>query len=464
MSMLPVNGAYKINFKRHGDSRGYFNELFNEQKYDECVKNKSWKQVSFSSSSKNVLRGLHCSPYGKFITCTRGSFYDVIADFRPDSPTFGRWCKILLTSTNCTQVYVPAHCGHGFYTLEDDTNALYLQEGCFDSSKENDTHPYDPFINVQWPTENLNFPILSEKDSSARHLSSRMEVPLQPRQRILVIGGSGQIGSSLIESFEKVNCIGTYCHSTPTPGMIHFDMEKADVPGYTEEVFEMVLPTHVFICTGFTWVDGCENDTEKCDRLNNTMPAHVCKVAKKYACKTIWFSTDYVFDGSCGPYTEDSVPNPVNEYGRAKLRGEKALRHIDEECLIIRTNVVYGPDPNRKNFGYQLLDEKIDKVPSDQFGTPTYNKDIAQACKILTSSNALGIYHITGSEFLSREELTEKVCNCFGMKNNYTFVKTYDLKQSAIRPLKAGLVNTKLKTFKPLKIEQALEDWKTSNV
>ena len=102
MEHLPIKGAFKITFRRFCDSRGYFNELFNAQKYGECVKDKSWQQVSFSNSSNNILRGLHCSPYGKFITCTRGSFYDIIADFRPESPTFGKWCKVLLTDTNCT--------------------------------------------------------------------------------------------------------------------------------------------------------------------------------------------------------------------------------------------------------------------------------------------------------------------------------------------------------------------------
>ena len=114
---------------RFGDSRGYFNELYNETKYD--VKpgdgnggQGEWKQVSFSSSGKHALRGLHCSQYGKFITCVRGAFYDVIADFRDGSPTFGRWCGILLTEHNKKQVYVPKGCGHGFFTFEDNTCCL----------------------------------------------------------------------------------------------------------------------------------------------------------------------------------------------------------------------------------------------------------------------------------------------------------------------------------------------------
>ena len=99
---LPVHDASVTTFDRYGDSRGYFNELYNETKYDASL-NKEWKQVSFSSSQKHALRGLHCSPHGKFITCVRGSFYDVIADFRDGSPTFGRWCGVLLTDKNKKQ-------------------------------------------------------------------------------------------------------------------------------------------------------------------------------------------------------------------------------------------------------------------------------------------------------------------------------------------------------------------------
>ena len=82
---LPVHGASVTTFDRFGDSRGYFNELYNETKYDGSLC-KEWKQVSFSSSGKHALRGLHCSPYGKFITCVRGAFYDVVACVDTDVP------------------------------------------------------------------------------------------------------------------------------------------------------------------------------------------------------------------------------------------------------------------------------------------------------------------------------------------------------------------------------------------
>ena len=193
-SELPVDGASVTTIDRFGDSRGYFNELYNETKYDESLQ-KDWKQVSFSSSQKHAMRGLHCSPHGKFITCVRGAFYDVIADFREDSPTFGRWCGVLLTEHNKKQVYVPANCGHGFFTIEDNTCALYLQEGCFNPVNEKDNHPLDPMFNVQWPVPKGVVPEMSAKDTAAPTLAVRRPhlTGMKPRGRVLIIGASGQV-------------------------------------------------------------------------------------------------------------------------------------------------------------------------------------------------------------------------------------------------------------------------------
>ena len=144
----------------------------------------------------------------------------------------------------------------------------------------------------------------------------------------------------------------------------------------------------------------------------------------KIDCKTTWFSTDYVFDGESGPYTETSEPSPINEYGRAKLRGEIALLGVDSQTLIIRTNVVYGPDPNRKNFVCQILDGKLHTVPDDQYGTPTYNKDIARACELLIDENYAGIVHVTGNEYISRKNLTLEICNHYKTEQKCEFVCT----------------------------------------
>ena len=328
---LPVHGASVTTFDRFGDSRGYFNELYNETKYDESLQ-QDWKQVSFSQSGKHALRGLHCSPYGKFITCTRGAFYDVIADFREGSPTFGRWCGIMLTEHNRKQVYVPARCGHGFFVFEDNTCALYLQEGTMNPANEADTHPFDPLFNVKWPVPEGVMPLMSAKDTIAPTLAVRRPhlATATPRGRVLIIGGSGQVGAALIEAYGEQNCVGTYCAS-PVPGMIPFDLSKAGAdlqkasavmsgsppvapypspllsspPSHSppplpptplppesqvEDLITTIYPTVVCICAGWTFVDGCESDPGKANALNNAGPAAVAAVAKKHGAKVVWYA------------------------------------------------------------------------------------------------------------------------------------------------------------------------------
>ena len=427
---LPVHGASVTTFDRFGDSRGYFNELYNETKYDESLQ-QDWKQVSFSQSGKHALRGLHCSPYGKFITCTRGAFYDVIADFREGSPTFGRWCGIMLTEHNRKQVYVPARCGHGFFVFEDNTCALYLQEGTMNPANEADTHPFDPLFNVKWPVPEGVIPLMSAKDTIAPTLAVRRPhlATATPRGRVLIIGGSGQVGAALIEAYGEHNCVGTYCAS-PVPGMVPFDLSKAgadlqkasamlsgtppvapypspllispaplsppppslpspplpNLPkSQVEDLITTIYPTVVCICAGWTFVDGCESDPAKANALNNAGPAAVAAVAKKHGAKVVWYSTDYVFDGGasiagfapskgcgpdsetdalhasahhgappsphrCGPYSETDPVAPLNVYGSSKLAGEAAVLAADPSALVIRTNVVFGPEGAGEDF------------------------------------------------------------------------------------------------------------------
>jgi dTDP-4-dehydrorhamnose reductase/dTDP-4-dehydrorhamnose 3,5-epimerase len=486
-SELPVDGASVTTFDRFGDSRGYFNELYNEQKYDESLQ-KEWKQVSFSSSQKHAMRGLHCSPHGKFITCVRGAFYDVIADFREDSPTFGRWCGVVLTEHNKKQVYVPPNCGHGFFTFEDNTCALYLQQGCFNPANEKDNHPLDPMFNVQWPVPQGIVPEMSGKDIAAPTLNVRRPhlTGMKPRGRILIIGASGQVGGALMEAFGPENCIGTYTN-TKIKGMVPFDMAKcATNPQLATDLIEMVYPTAVLICAGFTWVDGCEDDQLKANYMNNAGPATVAAAAAKVGARTVWYSTDYVFDGGYkqgaatsgkGPYSETDSVAPLNVYGASKLQGEKALLAADPTALAIRTNVVYGPEGVGKNFVYQLAKKlsagEAMNVPSDQVNTPTYNRDLATATKMLLESGASGLYNIGGSEVLGRTDFGHAVIDALNARPGATAkpldkalikpVTTTNAGQAALRPLDSGLKLDKLSAalpgWKPRTVKQAMNDW-----
>ena len=179
-----------------------------------------------------------------------------------------------------------------------------------------------------------------------------------------------QVGGAVVEAFGARDCIGTYC-ATPVGGMVPFDMgAAASDPDLADELMMMVRPTLVCVCAGFTWVDGCENDKERADRMNASGPAAVAAAARRAGAKVVWYSTDYVFDGKAGPYAESDASAPLNVYGASKLAGEAAVLAADPAALVIRTNVVYGPEAVGKNFAYQLVRKLKAKesmsVPDDQ--------------------------------------------------------------------------------------------------
>ena len=152
----------------------------------------------------------------------------------------------------------------------------------------------------------------------------------------------------------KKNCRSTYGHST-----INF----------------------VSLCSKYMgrWV---RSDEESTTQVNVVAPSLVAQVAATFGVKVVLFSTDYVFDGRSGPYLETDDVCPVNVYGHSKLKAEELILDVCPSALIIRTTVVYGPEDAGKNFAYQICTrlsqgETVQCI-TDQFSTPTYNRDLAE--------------------------------------------------------------------------------------
>ncbi len=147
---------------RHFDDRGFFQELFEGNKYNETEREK-WKQVNWSHSLPNVLRGIHYANYSKLVTCLTGRIWDVVVDLRPDSMTYMSWFAQELSRENQKQIYVPAGCGHGFYAYEE-SNVVYLQTGLYAVDGEKTIRFDDPELGVRWPSFDA---IISQRDLNA---------------------------------------------------------------------------------------------------------------------------------------------------------------------------------------------------------------------------------------------------------------------------------------------------------
>jgi dTDP-4-dehydrorhamnose 3,5-epimerase len=158
------------------DSRGYFLETYQEQKYREAGILKPFVQDNQSFSIGKVLRGLHFQlqhPQGKLVRVTQGKVFDVAIDLRRLSPTFGQWHSEILSAENRRQMYIPENFAHGFCVLSDHAEFLYKCTDFYHPGDEVGLIWNDSKISVQWPIDD---PILSEKDAKLPTLAEVMEV------------------------------------------------------------------------------------------------------------------------------------------------------------------------------------------------------------------------------------------------------------------------------------------------
>lgn len=154
----PLAGAFTIDLERKGDNRGFFARAFCENEFAAAGLETRFKQMNNSlTSNKGTLRGMHYqlppSAEVKVVRCLRGALYDVIVDLRPDSATFGKWFGAELTAENRRMMYVPRGFAHGFVTLTDDTEALYMVSDVYAPDKERGLRFDDPWMNIDWPVK-----------------------------------------------------------------------------------------------------------------------------------------------------------------------------------------------------------------------------------------------------------------------------------------------------------------------
>lgn len=164
-----LNDCVIIEPKVFGDSRGFFLETFQAERYAEMANiNQPFVQDNHSRSGKGVLRGLHFqikNPQGKLVRVVRGEVFDVAVDLRPDSSTFGQWEGVLLSEENKRQFWVPPGFAHGFVVTSDTADFEYKCTDYYDPSDEGSIAWNDPDLAITWP-QDLEVK-LSEKDANA---------------------------------------------------------------------------------------------------------------------------------------------------------------------------------------------------------------------------------------------------------------------------------------------------------
>ncbi len=188
--------------------------------------------------------------------------------------------------------------------------------------------------------------------------------------RVLVTGSEGQLGHDVVEALRER-------HETIGVGRREMDLTRPDA---IPDILRSIAPDCIVHCGAYTKVDKAEEEPDLCRLVNGTATGVLAKTAEELSSHLIYISTDYVFDGRKGaPYEIDDRPAPLNVYGKSKLEGEIAVRSHLHEHHIVRTSWVFGHRGN--NFVETMLRlgraGKELRVVSDQIGSPTYTRDLA---------------------------------------------------------------------------------------
>lgn len=166
----PLPGLLVIQPEVYSDERGFFLETWQKERYEEIGIKEKFVQDNWSRSTKGVLRGLHFQrvhPQGKLVSVRTGKVFDVAADIRKNSPTFGQWYGQVLTEENNLQMYVPPGFAHGFCVLSEIADFSYKCTDYYYPDDEDGIRYDDPSLNIDWLIER---PIISLKDKALPNL------------------------------------------------------------------------------------------------------------------------------------------------------------------------------------------------------------------------------------------------------------------------------------------------------
>ena len=169
---LGIPGAWEITPTIHGDSRGLFFEWLTDRGFTAFAGHRlDVRQANCSVSAAGVLRGLHFAQVppsqAKYVTCVRGSVFDVVVDIRVGSPTFGQWDSVLLDDSDRRTIYISEGLAHGFLALQDDSTVMYLCSAEYNPQREHTICATDPALAIDWPLVNDAAASLSDRDAAA---------------------------------------------------------------------------------------------------------------------------------------------------------------------------------------------------------------------------------------------------------------------------------------------------------
>jgi len=257
-------------------------------------------------------------------------------------------------------------------------------------------------------------------------------------QKILITGASGQLGHAVCNQLQgKYSVLATDIAKSKNVEVLDIANAKQ-----IESVLLEFIPDIIINLAAYTDVDGCELNPQKAKLLNTQS---VEMLIEKFDGKFVQISTDYIFDGESGPYSENDETNPTSVYGKTKLEAEEVIQAKSSNYVIIRTNVLFDYyKDTRASFVKWVIDslknnEEIGVV-DDQWNNPTWTTNLAEFIELVVEKDVKGIYNYGGTDYLNRFEFALMIADVFNLnKDLIKAISTESLNQSAKRPLKGGL-------------------------
>ena len=290
-------------------------------------------------------------------------------------------------------------------------------------------------------------------------------------KKVVVLGSNGLLGQTLVNKlsnnidYQVVAMAYGKNRNHEIPNLKYFAIDLKDFKTIKWQL-NLINPDFVVNALAMTNVDTCEVEQEDCKHINTDFPAQIAEVCKELKAHLIHISTDFIFDGKEGFYTEDDLPGPLNYYGWSKLWAEREIINSGVVYTILRTILVYGKVAEMKRNNIVLwIKESLENgqqinLVEDQLRMPTYVGSLADACILCMEKESVGIYHISGKDLMSIYDMGIEIAEFYGLDKSLIHpVGTNQLKQTAQRPLKTGFLLDKAIAkleFQPLSLQEGL--------
>ena len=254
----------------------------------------------------------------------------------------------------------------------------------------------------------------------------------------LITGAAGQLAGEFQNILSKLGL-----------GFVAVERKECDITNFTQtkKLISGVRPDIIINCAAYNSVDEAEENSELAYSVNSDAVRNLAELSKKNNIFLVHYSTDYVFDGEKHEsYTEYDVPNPVNIYGKSKLKGEQVVRELLSDFLIFRVSWVVGK--GKQSFLYKIMNwaekNQVLKISSDEVSVPTYPEDIVNITLLSLKKGLMGLYHLTNSGCASRYELAKYIIIKLGLKNTVVPVPMSVFNTKAKRPLYTCMSNERI--------------------